>query len=123
MPSRIPLRIADRDFRSNNQARIHYRDILHRYQPGDDLNQEDGQQVFELLASSSLPLPSQRALGVRVVQGNYGRRCFASLVSEKDVRMVSIMRAVKSCATAPCVEPSEKMGIQGKQNTSPKSGD
>lgn len=35
MPSRIPLRIADRDFRSNNQARIHYRDILHRYQPGD----------------------------------------------------------------------------------------
>lgn len=101
MPSRIPLRIADRDFRSNNQARIHYRDILHRYQPGDDLNQEDGQQVFELLASSSLPLPSHSSLGMRVVKGNFGRQCFASVVSEKDLRRISIMRAVKSCASPP----------------------
>ena len=34
MPTRIPVRIADKPFPSMNQARVHYLKILYRYQKG-----------------------------------------------------------------------------------------
>ena len=109
MPSRIPVRIAEHNFRSINQARIYYRDILHKYQPGQAVSQDDGQLVSELLASSGAKLAAGRPLGVRVVQGNYGRRCFASVVNDKDVQIISIMRSVKRCMSDPVADPTDRV--------------
>ena len=109
MPSRIPVRIAELDFRSINQARIYYRDILHKYQPGQAVSQYDGQQVLELLASSGAMLAAGRPLAVRVVHGNYGRRCFASVVNDKEVQIISIMRSVKRCMSDPVAAPTHRL--------------
>ena len=98
MPSRIPVRIAERDFRSVNQARLHYCGILHSYQPGQSVSEEHGQQVSDLVRSSGAAMPSNSESALQVVKGNYGRRCFANVVREKGTQMISITRAVKLCA-------------------------
>ena len=111
MPSRIPVRIAEHNFRSINQARIYYCDILHKYQPRQAVSQDDGQQVSKLLASSGVALPAGRPLGVRVVQGNYGRRCFASVANDRDVQIISIMRSVKRCMSDPVSDPTPPFAL------------
>ena len=107
MPSRIPVRVAERSFPSINQARIHYCGILHKYQPGQSIGQEDGQQVSELLASSGAAVPADSPSRFQVVKGNYGRRCFANVGSNRSMQMISITRSVRSCA-APA--PSKTAG-------------
>lgn len=98
MPSRIPVRIADKPFPSMNQARIHYRDILHHYQPGQSVNEQDRQEVEQLMASSGMELPiNSGPHDVRVVQGHYGRSCFARCDANGNPKAISIMRSVKQC--------------------------
>ena len=98
MPSRIPVRIAEHLFPSLNQARIHYRDILHRYPPGHRLQEEDRQQVLELMASSGAALPPcDGAHVVRVILGHYGRPCFVSNGSGESPQVISITRSIKQC--------------------------
>lgn len=105
MAYRIPVRVAERNFPSINQARIHYRDILHNYQPGQAVSQDDSEQVLELLSSSGGARSAECSTGFRVVHGNYGRKCFASVISEKGTQMISITRSVKLCAVP---SPSKK---------------
>lgn len=98
MPSRIPVRIAKHNFPSLNQARLHYRDILHRYQPGQRLQEEDRLQVKDLMAGSGAALPpSGSAHVVRVVLGYYGRPCFVSNGSGESPQVISITRSIKQC--------------------------
>ena len=98
MPSPIPVRIAERDFRSINQARLHYSGLLHAYQEGQCVSPEHVQQVSDLLRSSGAAMPLSNESVLQVVKGNYGRRCFASVAREKGTRLISITRAVKLCA-------------------------
>ena len=98
MPSSIPVRIAEHLFPSLNQARLHYRDILHRYQPGQRLQEEDRLQVKDLMAGSGAALPpSGSAHVVRVVLGHYGRPCFVSNGSGESPQVISITRSIKQC--------------------------
>lgn len=96
MPSRIPVRISEREFPSLNQARLHYVGILRKYQPGQAVSQDDGRQVSELLPNSATAHSPEGVHEFRVVHGNYGRTCFANVDTEKHTRMISIMRSVKS---------------------------
>lgn len=117
MPSPIPVRIAERDFRSINQARLHYCGILHNYQPGQSVSPEDGQQVSDLVASSGAALPSDSESALQVVKGNYGRRCFANVVREKGTQMISITRAVKLCvAPAPITKAVDSSALKGQKS-------
>lgn len=98
MPSRIPVRIAEHLFPSLNQARIHYRDILHRYPPGEKLQEEDRLQVMDLMAGSGAALPpSGSSHVVRVVLGHYGRPCFVSNSGGESPQVISITRSIKQC--------------------------
>ena len=119
MPSRIPVQIAGREFRSINQARLNYCGILHDYQPGQSVNQEDFEQVFALLASSGIPQPMRNTLEIRVVNGTYGRRCFANVFGEKDVRMISIIRSVKACAVPVSSTPESQQPAPDGQMPTP----
>lgn len=101
MPSSISVRVAERNFPSINQARLHYCGILHKYQQGQSVGQEDGQQVSELLASSGADVPADSPAGLQVVKGNYGRRCFAHVGSDRPMQMISITRSVKLCTFFP----------------------
>ena len=96
MPSRIPVRISEREFPSLNQARLHYVGILRKYQPGQAVSQDDGRQVSELLPNSATAHSPEGVHEFRVVHGNYGRTCFANVDTEKNTRLISIMRSVKS---------------------------
>ncbi len=98
MPTRIPVCIADKPFPSLNQARIHYRNILHRYQPGQSVNEEDRQDVEQLMTSSGVDLSiNAGSRDIRVVQGHYGRTCFARCGADDSPKVISIMRSVKQC--------------------------
>src|SRR3989344_3303212 len=83
MPSRIPVRISEREFPSLNQERLHYVGILRRYQPGQVVSPDDGRQVSELLPNSATAHTPAGAHELHVG-------------TEKHVRLISIMRSVKS---------------------------
>lgn len=113
MPSRIPVCIAEHRFPSLNQARIHYSDILHRYQPGHRLNEEDRQQVMDLVKSSGAALSAvagHQAIGV--VRGYYGRPCFVTSGAGDDVQKISIMRSVKQCAARMSLADQKQDGVE-----------
>lgn len=111
MPTRIPVRISEHEFPSLNRARLHYLGILHKYQLGQALSPADGEEVSELSQLSASPLSPASSPEYRVVQGNYGRKCFATVVSENDVRMISIMRSVKSFITPAENSTPEHLGL------------
>ena len=104
MPSSIPVRVDGRDFPSLNQARLHYRDILHRNPPGKTVNEQDQSQIKGLM-SSACHNPQARAQiqaqpqVIRVVIGKYGRRCFAAQDTQHNTQLLSIMRSVKQCTS------------------------
>ena len=104
MPSSIPVRVDGRNFPSLNQARLHYRDILHRNPPGKTVNEQDQSQIKGLM-TSACHNPQARAQiqaqpqVIRVVIGRYGRRCFAAQDTQHNTQLLSIMRSVKQCAS------------------------
>ena len=114
MPSRIPVRISEREFPSLNQARLHYVGILRKYQPGQAVSQDDGRQVSELLPNSATAHSPVGVQEFRVVHGNYGRTCFANVDTEKNTRLISIMRSVKSF-----VDPAVLMAQAEPQTSAP----
>ncbi len=114
MPSRIPVRISEREFPSLNKARLHYVGILHRYQPGQAVSQDDGRQVSELLPNSTTAHSLEGGHEFRVVHGNYGRTCFANVDTENNTRLISIMRSVKSF-----VDPAVLMAQAEPQMSAP----
>lgn len=109
MPSKIPVHIGHHEFRSMNKARLHYREILYKYEVGSAVNDVDKQQVLELVDSAAVgcPAPSSGE-EVRVVKGSYGRRCFEVRADKENSHLVSIMRSVKGC-TVPSQEASHSM--------------
>ena len=116
MPSRIPVRISEREFPSLNQARLHYVGILRKYQPGQAVSPDDGRQVSELLPSIATAHSPEGVHEFRVVHGNYGRTCFANVDTEKHTRLISIMRSVKSF-----VDPAVLMAQAEPQISAPAS--
>lgn len=110
MPTRIPVCIADKPFPSLNQARVHYRNILHRYQPGQTINEQDRQEVEQLMTSSGIALrASAGSHEVRVVYGHYGRTCFSRCGAGDSPQVISIMRSVKQCVVSQRDDPESKV--------------
>lgn len=101
MPTSIPVQVAHIHFPSLNQARIHFRDILHRYSPGQRVDKDDKQQVLDLMNSSGFPYPTSAESEICVMHGRYGRNCFACMSTEKSHRYhsVSIMHSLKRCTS------------------------
>ena len=107
MPSSIPVRVADRDFPSINQARLHYTDILHRVPTGQKLEEADNKAVLILIQASGLHLnPEARAF--EVAQGSFGRKCLVARPCKGDTQTLSILRAAKGCALKPQGETAEE---------------
>lgn len=98
MPSRIPVRIEDKDFPSINKARLFYREILHRNQPGQTVADSDQQEMKRLITSAQRALsPDSSVSKIRVIQGKYGRHCFAFQDQDNTQHAISILRSIKQC--------------------------
>ena len=99
MPSRIPVRIDGQDFPSINKASLFYREILHRHQPGQSVSDPDQLEIKRLIHSAQqTPQPPASDAQIRVIQGKYGRHCFAIRDKERSLQTISIVRSVRQCA-------------------------
>ena len=109
MPTRIPVRIADKPFPSMNQARVHYLKILYSYQKGQSVNDQDRLEVEQLMTSSGTVLPvREEPHDVRVVSGRFGRSCFARCTAGESQQVISIMRSLKQCVATPRENPESQ---------------
>lgn len=97
MPASIPVQIEQKHFRSINQARLYFRDILHKYVPGQQVNEDDREEVINLMMGSSFPYPIASTPNICVVKSRYGRTCFSSLGKDKVPHNVSIMHSLREC--------------------------
>ena len=98
MPSRIPVHIDGQDFPSINKASLFYREILHRHQPGQSVSDPDQLEIKRLIHSAQqTPQPPASDAQIRVIQGKYGRHCFAIHNKERSLQTISIVRSVRQC--------------------------
>jgi hypothetical protein len=118
MPSPISVQIGPREFRSMNQARLHYREVLHRSEPSRPVVEADRVEVMELVKAAALGAPCPADSQVHVVKVSYGRRGFEVRGNEGTTCRVSIMRAVRECAVVPPVS-SPTRGDPGDPTTTP----
>ena len=98
MPSRIPVHIDGQDFPSINKASLFYREILHRHQPGQSVSDPDQYEIKRLIHSAQrTPEVPASDTQIRVIQGKYGRHCFAIHNKERSLQTISIVRSVRQC--------------------------
>ncbi|MDR6154151.1 hypothetical protein QF021_002240 [Acidovorax delafieldii] len=98
MPSRIPVHIDGQDFPSINKASLFYREILHRHQPGQSVSDPDQYEIKRLIHSAQrTPEVPASDTQIRVIQGKYGRHCFALHEKGRPAQAISIMRSVRQC--------------------------
>ena len=112
MPSRIPVHIDGQDFPSINKASLFFREILHRHQPGQSVSDPDQHEIKRLIHSAQRTpeVPASDAQ-IRVIQGKYGRHCFAIHDKERSLQTISIVRSVRQCVRA-VNEPSATAQVQ-----------
>ena len=98
MPSRIPVHIDGQDFPSINKASLFYREILHRHQPGQSISDPDQHEIKRMIHSAQrTPEVPASDTQIRVIQGKYGRHCFAIHEKDRPMQTMSIMRSVRQC--------------------------
>ena len=106
MPSRIPVHIDGQDFPSINKASLFYREILHRHQPSQPVSASDQIEIKRLITSAQPTLsPQTTDFEIRVIQGKYGRHCFAIQDQDRSIHAISIMRSVKQCVVTADRQP------------------
>jgi len=106
MPSRIPVHIDGQDFPSINKARLFYREILHHHQPSQPVAESDQREIKRLITSAQPTLsPQTTDFEIRVIQGKYGRHCFAIQDQDRSIHAISIMRSVKQCVVTANEQP------------------
>ncbi|MFI8614324.1 hypothetical protein ACIGHN_02330 [Acidovorax sp. NPDC077693] len=111
MPTSIPVQVGQQQFDSMNKARLHYREILYRYETGHAVDDADKSQVMSLLECAAIgAAPQATEDAVRVVKGNYGRRCFEVRRENEPGHLISIMRAVKECIAERVLPKSHEKG-------------
>ena len=99
MPSPIPVVLDHLRFASQNQARQHFSDMLHRYQPGQSLNPTDTTELQSLLKRH--PLHGKTALAsldhLHVATAGFGRHCFSAQQPDRSRRNVSFIQCIRNC--------------------------
>ena len=99
MPSPIPVVLDHLRFASQNQARQHFSDMLHRYQPGQSLNPADTTELQSLLKRH--PLHGKTALAsldhLHVATAGFGRHCFSAQQPDRSRRNVSFVQCIRNC--------------------------
>lgn len=108
MPSPIPVVLDHLRFSSQNQARQHFSDMLHRYQPGQSLNPADTTELQSLLKRH--PLHGKTALAsldrIHVATAGFGRHCFSAQQPDRTKRNVSFVQCIRNCRDHPEPEVS-----------------
>ncbi len=100
MPAPIPVQIAGQSFPSINQARLHFRGILQNCQIGQRINDQDRSQILALATASHKFFVENEKSTVRVVNGHYGKKCFA-VSTNKKAQIISITLSLKNSARPP----------------------
>lgn len=99
MPSPIPVVLDHLRFASQNQARQHFSDMLHRYQPGQSLNPADTTELQSLLKRH--PLHGKTAVAsldhLHVATAGFGRHCFSAQQPDRSKRNVSFVQCIRNC--------------------------
>ena len=108
MPPAIPVVLDHLRFASQNQARQHFSDMLHRYQPGQSLNPADTTELQSLLKRH--PLHGKTALAsldrLHVATAGFGRHCFSAQQPDRSKRNVSFVQCIRNCRDHPDPEAS-----------------
>lgn len=97
MPSPIPVVLDHTRFASQNQARLHFSEMLHRYQPGQTLTRSDAVELQSLLKRHPLhgKTLSADADRFRVEISHYGKPCFAAPRPDRSSQTVSYIQCIR----------------------------
>ena len=107
MPPAIPVVLDHLRFASQNQARQHFSDMLHRYQPGQSLNPADTTELQSLLKRHPLhgKTATSNSSHIQVIQTGFGRHCFSATQADQSKRSFSFIQSIRNCRDHPEPKP------------------
>ena len=97
MPSSIPVQVAGHSFPSINQARLHFKPLLHKHPASHAFPPEDRDEVIGLLESSGSAYASD-AQDVWAIKGRFGRPCLWCSSKDGIRHKLSVAASLKRCA-------------------------
>lgn len=125
MPTAIPVILEHRQFASQNQARLHYSAMLHRYQPGQTISAADRADLQELLQRHPLHRASTSIEQIKVTPGGFKRPCFTAVLPDQSMQRLSYIHCIRNSPrpddplTDPVPEQKKKAQSAGDAFASP----
>ncbi len=97
MPTAIPVKLEDREFASQNQARLHYSAMLRRYKPGQAISAADQTDLQDLLRLHPQHAASRPIHRIQVVAGGFNRNHFVAHYAHKFTQPLSYVHCIRNC--------------------------
>ncbi|MCA0325519.1 MAG: DCL family protein [Proteobacteria bacterium] len=108
MPTAIPVVLDHKRFDSQNQARLHFSEMLNRYQPGQTLTKSDATELQSLLKRHPLHGKSMSTDidHIDVTRTGFGRQCFKAIHPNNTSHTLSFIHCIRHSGSPPEAPPS-----------------
>lgn len=123
MPAAIPVVLDHKTFASQNKARLHFSEMLHRYKVGQTVSDADKAELQSLLKLHPRHDPSIPIDRIAVTRTGFGRDCFAAVSREGPAQRLSFVHCIRQ-RTRPSKEelaPQPQQKIAGHAPDAPSA--
>jgi hypothetical protein len=126
MTAAIPVILDLQKFPSQNKARIHFSEMLHRYEPGQTITAEDRIELEDLIKHHPLHDPTKPIAHIAVTKGSFNRTCFEAVKADQSKQALSIMPCIRNTPTpdqarSPILEEKKKAESTVEAEAPPKT--
>ncbi|MFD1891944.1 DUF3223 domain-containing protein [Ottowia beijingensis] len=119
MPAAIPVVLDHKTFTSQNKARLHFSEMLHRYKVGETVSDVDRQELQSLLKHHPLHDATAAIDHIAVAKSGFGRECFMAVRPDCTTQRLSYVGCIRHSAQPEIEEephqPAPQQAAQGKE--------
>ena len=95
MPAAKPVVLDHKTFTSQNKARLHFSEMLHRYKVGETVNDADRAELESLLKRHPLHDASAPIDRIAVAKSGFGRDCFTAVRPDRSTQRLSFVGCIR----------------------------
>lgn len=95
MPAAIPVVLDHKTFPSQNKARLHFSEMLHRYKVGETVSDADRAELQSLLKHHPLHDTSAPIDHIAVAKSGFGRDCFTAVRPDRSTQRLSYVGCIR----------------------------
>lgn len=98
MPAAKPVVLDHKTFTSQNKARLHFSEMLHRYKVGETVSDADREELQSLLKHHPLHDAAAPIDHIAVAKSGFGRECFIAVRPDCTTQRLSYVGCIRHSA-------------------------